>query len=60
MPLVAFSILFLGEKLGSISEQTSHTIELVSIATLIVIMLRIAVHSYTHKGHDHVECKNCE
>lgn len=60
IPLVAFSILFLGEKIGAISEDIKHLIELISVATLIVILVRIASHLYSHRGHDHAECNNCK
>lgn len=37
----------------SVSEEWGHRLELAATATLVVIILRVAYHSFVHRGHSH-------
>lgn len=50
VPLAATFIFAVG---GNIGGEWTHSVELASLATLSVILLRVAYHSYAHRGHGH-------
>lgn len=50
VPLAATFVYAFGK---NISGEWSHAVEFASLATLAVIIIRVAYHSYTHRGHSH-------
>lgn len=50
VPLVAVLVFTFGK---NINEEWSHAVEFAGIATITVILIRIAYHTYSHRGHAH-------
>lgn len=50
VPLVAVLVFTFGK---NVSEEWAHAVEFAGIATITVILLRIAYHTYSHRGHAH-------
>lgn len=50
VPLVATLIFTFGK---NIEGEWTHAVEFAAMATLVVIIMRVALHMYTHRGHAH-------
>ncbi len=50
VPLVSVLVFTFGK---NINGEWTHAVEFAGMATIVVILLRIALHSYTHRGHAH-------